>query len=283
MMDTPGETPGQEFKPPSVGQLLKAARIARGLTLEAVSKNLCISQRQLISFEEDAVDLVWDVYTLGFLKSYAEYLGLDKDAISQKFKSQTVSSKPSAFTFSAPLPGRGIPSFRILAFSLLALLMIIIGWEWIEYYRVAPYVPKEMVFVEVLPEASVKSEEPLLSHQEIVIPLQQTPFPASPILEAEEPLEEPDSSQTVFLKTTEEAWIEVIDEKGNIIISRLFRPGDSYEFKTPQNLILRTGNVGGTHLSSGQRILTLVGKSGEVKGDIPLNPEKWLEKRSDTD
>lgn len=270
----------QDISPLSVGQILKATRIARGLTLEVASKSLCLSKRHLINFEEDQDTLFCDVYTLGFLKLYAEYLDLDKDEISQKFKDQHNHSTPRRFTIPAPLPGRGIPSFRILAFSLFILLAVILGWG---YYEAEPPSPQKTPSVSPLPKDVIKIDTPF-PIQVTNTPPQQTPFPSSPLIEIEEPFEEPEVlSKAVLLKITEKTWIEVTDKEGHIIVRRLFKPGESYEFSDPQHLFLKTGNMGGIHLSSGEQVFHHSGKSGDVKRDIPLDPEKWLEQTPNTD
>jgi cytoskeleton protein RodZ len=123
------------FKEPHlalVGEILKSTRLARGVTLEEVARELCISRRQLSYIEDNTEYTLCDVYTLGFVKLYAQYLGLDAQDLVQKFREQTVSSsKPTAFTFPAPLPGRGLPSRLILILSFLALIAIAIGWHWL--------------------------------------------------------------------------------------------------------------------------------------------------------
>ena len=64
----------QEVSPSAVGQILRTARLERGITIEQIAKTLCINKRQLSHLENDAEHLVCDVYTLGFVKLYAQYL-----------------------------------------------------------------------------------------------------------------------------------------------------------------------------------------------------------------
>ena len=270
----------------SVGQLLKTARLARDLTLEAVAKSLRISKRHLTLIEEDNETLVCDVYTIGFLRSYAQYLELDQDNLIQKFKNQTAAPQPSPITFPAPLPERGMPSFRILGLSLLALGgVIIMGWKWFGYYDSAPSSPEEPAFI----EPQVKVEEPISFEETTSLPLQEKLRPVSAPEESPSAIEKPSAALLpsarpvgVLLKATEEAWIEVKDKNGNIILSRLFGPGDSYEFNNPQNLILKTGNAKGTQLISGKKIQVFTKSSESVKSNIPLDPEKWVEQTPET-
>lgn len=271
----------QNSIPPSVGGILKAARLKRELTLEAVAKNLRISKSSLTRLEEDHDNLVCDVYNLGFLRSYAHYLGLDVDALVQQFKDQSTTPNGSHLIFPAPLPGRGMPNFRILGLALLSLIVVIAGWEWHGYQETAPLPQEVPTFVAAQPEKELKEEQPLSPIEPA--PLVQQSIPeASSLIETQALLEEKSLPEGVLLKATATSWIEVKNENGEIILNRLFHPGETYEFKNPQNLVLKTGNAAGISLVSGKKVLPFLGKSGEVKSKISLDPEKWLEQTPET-
>jgi len=276
--------PEQHSIAPSVGQVLKSTRIERGLTIEAVAKNLRISKRSLIPLEEDSDDLVCDVYTVGFLRSYAQFLGLNAEDLIQKFKDQGTYPKTSPLAFPAPLPGRGMPSFRVLALTLVTLLLIIAAWEWFGYQESATSFQNEPVLVEAQLEEELVEKPPTPPE---LMPLVQQSVPersspeVSSLIETQMPAEEHLSQEGVLLKTTATTWIEVKDENGEMVLNRLFNPGETYEFKDPKNLVLKTGNAGGVSLKAGEKILSSLGKSGEVKSKISLDSEKWLEQAPD--
>ncbi|MEY4071975.1 MAG: hypothetical protein RLY94_130, partial [Chloroflexota bacterium] len=63
---------------PGIGERLRAAREARGLSLEAVAAELRIRSVILAAMErEDHAALPERVYLLGLLRTYARFLGLD--------------------------------------------------------------------------------------------------------------------------------------------------------------------------------------------------------------
>lgn len=65
-----------------LGGSLKAARLQKNLELEAIAADLCIRPRYLKALEADCFgDLPDDVCTIGFLRSYAEFLDLDADGL----------------------------------------------------------------------------------------------------------------------------------------------------------------------------------------------------------
>lgn len=71
----------------TVGQDLRAARLKRGDEIAQVSRALKIRKDHLEALEEDRLeDLPGKTYALGFVRSYARYLGLDSDRYVDRFK-----------------------------------------------------------------------------------------------------------------------------------------------------------------------------------------------------
>lgn len=69
-------------EPMSIGEYLKRSRLARRLQLEDISQELHIRTQYLVALEEDKWDkLPGEVYAIGFLRSYARFLGVDADAL----------------------------------------------------------------------------------------------------------------------------------------------------------------------------------------------------------
>jgi len=274
----------QDPTPDSVGKLLREAREALGIPLENVAKTLCINKRQLAKLESDDESLTCDVYNIGFLRSYAKLLSLNGSELIQQFKQQHSSFSPSQLIFPTPLSKKGMPSFRVLALSLFALASLIIGYEWfrtrhtVSFQQETPLLapskeevklekpssPSQEVSLSVSQER-VTLEEASLPPQELIQPVVQ----AAEVLSVSSPEETPSpplvdlsaslSPQPILLKVTEESWIEVKDEQGNTIVSRLFHPEETYEFKNSQNFLLKTGNARGIHLISGEKKLTFPG------------------------
>ena len=73
----------------TVGQDLRAARIRRGDDLAAVSRALKIRKDHLDALESDRQeDLPGKTYAIGFVRSYARYLGLDVNVLVDRFKAE---------------------------------------------------------------------------------------------------------------------------------------------------------------------------------------------------
>jgi cytoskeleton protein RodZ len=73
----------------TVGQDLRAARLRRGDDLASVSRVLKIRKDHLEALEEDRIDaLPGRTYAVGFVRSYADYLGLDSAQCVERFKAE---------------------------------------------------------------------------------------------------------------------------------------------------------------------------------------------------
>ena len=73
----------------TIGQRLAARRLARGLNLKDVELATRIRGKYLVAIEADSYqDLPHDVYSRGFVQSYAAYLGLEGPAIAKAYLEQ---------------------------------------------------------------------------------------------------------------------------------------------------------------------------------------------------
>ena len=73
---------------PEIGRFLEQKRKERGLSLEDVEQATKIRKRYLTGLEREDYAMLPDaVYARGFLKTYANYLGLDGEAFSRQLKS----------------------------------------------------------------------------------------------------------------------------------------------------------------------------------------------------
>ena len=79
----------------TVGNLLKQERLLRAVSLEEVAQTTRIPLRTLRLMEADAFDqLPGEVFVRGFIKSYAKTLGLDDDAMVERFLRRHESNHP---------------------------------------------------------------------------------------------------------------------------------------------------------------------------------------------
>jgi len=78
-----------------IGEQLRAARERKGLTLDRVADETNISKRYLAALEEeDFASFPGDPYVIGFLRNYAEYLGLSSDELVTSYKNMKIQEQP---------------------------------------------------------------------------------------------------------------------------------------------------------------------------------------------
>lgn len=83
-----------------IGNTLRQARERKGLSLADVERDLNIRPRYLAALEEERFDaLPGEAYVKGFLRTYAEYLGLDARLFLDEYKARTQErEEPVVFT-----------------------------------------------------------------------------------------------------------------------------------------------------------------------------------------
>src|SRR3954453_12726973 len=109
------------------GAMLRHQREALGLDLADVAAALRIKPAYLMALEAGRPDeLPGTVYAIGFIRAYADYLGLDSGEILRLFKQQStlLAAKPD-LAFPIPLDERRMPGGGML---LVALILAVCGY-----------------------------------------------------------------------------------------------------------------------------------------------------------
>ena len=78
----------------------------------------------------------------------------------------------------------------------------------------------------------------------------------------------------IVLKANQDAWVQVRDRQGNLLLTRVLRVGDSYMVPNQADLTLLTGNAGGLEITVDGSALPPLGPVGAVRRNIPLDPEQ---------
>ncbi len=108
----------------TVGDLLRETRQGYGGQIDQIAATLRIRAAYLTAIEESRYDrLPAAVYAMGFVRAYANHLGLDADEAVRRFKQETASFEaPRGLSFPVPLAERSVPGgTMVLAALILAL------------------------------------------------------------------------------------------------------------------------------------------------------------------
>lgn len=115
----------------SIGEQLKAARGRTGLDLDRISEDTNIAKRFLTALEEENFSIFpGDPYVIGFLRNYAEYLGLDARELITAFKNVRIQEQPIPVESLIPKRGPSPWIFAAGGFAVLAaaaVLFLVLG------------------------------------------------------------------------------------------------------------------------------------------------------------
>jgi cytoskeleton protein RodZ len=116
------EPEAQPIRPPRrVGDLLRETRQGFGGSLEQIGAALRIRAAYLAAIEDGRYDqLPGPTYALGFVRTYAEHLGLDGAEIVRRYKAESSDHGETVdLSFPMPMPERGKPGAAILLVALI--------------------------------------------------------------------------------------------------------------------------------------------------------------------
>ncbi len=121
----------------SVGYLLRMSREQRGQDLESVARALRIRHPYLVAIEDGRYrDLPGAPYASGFVRSYAEYLGLDANEILRRFREESGGlGGRTELVFPAPVSEGGFPA-AVLILLVIILAAVVYGiWYFYQWHR----------------------------------------------------------------------------------------------------------------------------------------------------
>ncbi len=290
----------------TVGQDLRAARLRRGDDIATVSRALKIGKDHLTSLEEDNMEnLPGKTYAIGFVRSYAGYLGLNTTQMVDRFKLEIAGrhDEQQLPSSSMMVEERRLPNgWRIVA-GIVVLALAYGVWHIFSPGTPSQTVPPAPVIVAPRPAAPPPAPEPAAPAPDqssanmpatnapaaatpVPTPVQTaTPSPAAPVTGAAVPAvtaEIPANGRVfgslnhdarVILKARGDTHILVRGRDGMVYINRNLKPGDSYNLPNIVGLSLTTTNAGAVELLLDGTAMGRAGAELQTVGDIPLDPQ----------
>ena len=146
MENTKPESPDTAVSRSGPGRLLHEARLDLRLAPEDVAQILHLSSKQIVALEQDDYkNLPGPTYVRGYLRSYAQLLGLSPEVVLESYSSLTIPSRPISLPQSAP-PPQITSSDRLIKAATLGVAAIVLGlvylwWRSEEETPTAPSSP----------------------------------------------------------------------------------------------------------------------------------------------
>ena len=293
-----------------VGEILRRARMQAGLSLEDVKEQLKMKISQVQALEDMNFEAFsgW-IYVTGYIRSYADFLGLDSDKVLLLLKNQTGRHQEKReYNLPEPSSETQMPDLWIIISAVAALVVILIAVIMVqamsgndEDVTGIPEIESPPPVVATMDAGTQPAEQQVapIEDSEIGYPPEaqqemgrivgeigeveeQEPIAEAPAedvnTDSAVPASEEEITHRIVINVNEKSWVEIRDETGKKIVSRVLNEGDSFFVPDDANrMTMTTGNASGIELVVDGNELGAVGKRGEIRRNIPLEPESLKE------
>jgi cytoskeletal protein RodZ len=250
------EPPQEELVEPElapVGERLRLAREEKKLSLEDLAAQTRIPQRHLASIETGEWDsLPAPTYTIGFAKSYASAVGLDRTEIGNQLREEMGGQRFAntlADVFEPADPARTMPKGLVIG-AIAAVIVLIAVMSWLN---------NRSLNQTNEPQAEIASPPPVAT--------QGSAPPAATPAAAQEP---------VVLTAIAPVWLQVSD-KGASLFSGMLQPGQTYAVPpTAAAPVLKTGKSEALRITVGNAVAGPVGPPATTVSNVSLLPADLL-------
>ncbi|WP_298808142.1 helix-turn-helix domain-containing protein [uncultured Sphingomonas sp.] len=239
-------------KPAMVGQRLRAAREAQGLSLPEVATRTRVTQRFLEAIENGRLeDLPSSTYAVGFAKAYARVVGLDQVVIGRDIREEMNApgavQRPQHHVQEIADPARG-PSRSVVIVALgLALAVLILALLW---FTTGAFHSTGDSASEPAGNAQVTAAVPAPA---------VVPTPAA-------------TTGPVVLTAADEVWLRVYDADNKTLYLGTMKPGERFEVPANANdPMINVGRPDKLRITLGDRAITPLGDGSRPLKDIRIS------------
>lgn len=240
-----------------IGETLKNAREALGLTIEEAAEKTRIRCRYLEAIEEENFDVLPDdVYVKGFLRSYARLLKLDPEPLVNLFAElHSRKAVEQQEVLPVKVQKRARSGRRSLAFFILAaaVLLAALGVYALREVASFPGNPNQ--------ESASGSRDPQFSFGQSKTGSQQVPPPVSPAPAPETPRQK--GVNLVLSVVRESCWMRVVVD-GEVEFTGELAASQSRSFSGKERIEVKLGNAGAVQVQVNGKDLGYLGERGEV-------------------
>ena len=244
------EAEGEEPVPMTAGERLRDAREAAKMSLEDVATTTRIPTRHLASLEAgEFAKLPAPTYSVGFARSYAAAVGLDRNEIGEQVRAEiggTRLAPHQAEQFEPMDPKRTMPRWLIIA-AIAAIALVALLATWINNRSMNA--PDNVAATEAAPVDSAAA----------------APAAAVPV-----------TAQPVSISATGDAWVQIKDG-ATLLKEGVMKAGEKFDIPpTATAPKLTTGKAEALTISVGTKAVAQVGPSATKVRDVSLLPADLL-------
>lgn len=274
----------------TVGDILRHARLKQGKTLTDVAEVLCIRRVYLEAIENvEYKKLPVEPYGLGYVRNYAEYLGLNSARIVQSFKETAMpkaNGKKGLKAIGEEVDDNA-PEFWHVICGLVLLFVAVAGWNFykhasaptVEIVNETPleesYPTPVILDEEIAPE--VLSVEEKIEIQDTENQVEQTTQEASSREEISEDIQEDkvnNDSPRIKISVVGDSWIE-LKHGEEVLLAKVYHKGFEYEVPYNDNLIVSVGKRNNVKFYIDGKLTEVTAPRRQMR----IQLDKFLEKR----
>ncbi|MBD2035735.1 helix-turn-helix domain-containing protein [Leptolyngbya sp. FACHB-321] len=252
-------SPEQIERLKELGAYLQQVRQKERISLETVAKKTLIPVRLLAALEiGNTKQLPEPVYIQGFIRRYADAIGIDGAELANAFPAQT--------DLRAPKPSwRGTVQAQLRPLHLYCLYTVLVvgavsGLSYLLNRSSTPQIPglvataqkREPVITPVLPNGPVN------------IAAQPTVSPTAGNKTAQLPTVVSPKSVRIGLTMTSQSWVRIVVD-GKTDFEGVLSEGTQRAWEADKQLVLRAGNAGGVMVSLNEGLPKPLGEPGAVE------------------
>ena len=260
----------------SVGKILYNARISKNISINKVASQLNLTLDIINKFENDQIENNIDIiFYIGHLRSYCNYLKIDADFILENFKKEISYFKVDVVD-ELPKPSIENRNFRFKKyFPITTIVFIFISFYILfvndfstdEQYALIPDLPEnyipviEMADMNKVVELKSKNNEPPKN-------LEINNF-TSANASTEQNINE--QKHKVTLKILNPTWLQLRNDKNDIIISRLMEKDEEFSYDMNLEYNITSGNAGNILVIIDNNVRGKIGKYGDIVDSFILD------------
>jgi cytoskeletal protein RodZ len=239
----------------TIGAALRQAREEQQLSLEQMAAKTLVQRRLLAAIEAGDLDQLPElIYVRGFVKRYADVLGLEGENLSELLPSEPTHQgmKPS---------WKELPAAQLRPLHLYILYILLIAGSvsglsyWLKQTAVETAV-SPTVNVPAATEPEPKSATTPASSPRPAPAATTAPAPASPRSEAQ-PIR-------VEVTLTSQSWMRIVID-GDTEFEGVLQEGEQRTWTAEQQLTIRAGNAGGVMVAYNEQNAKQLGAPGSVE------------------
>jgi len=234
-----------------IGTILKSSRLKSKKSLEDISSELCIRKIYLTALEEGDYETLPPIpYGVGYVRTYARYLGLNPERAVKLYKDASVveeNTKTEEEVLEPEVNKSNKWHIIIGAFSLIILCGI---WNFYANNNATFNIPVIQDEIAVTQEPVVK-EEKIISEPKVAEPVVEEKVAEESVTEKKEEKEVKNKPEETTVKATAEAnkivievigetWIELRD-KNKVYVQGVFHEGAKKVVNYAKNMFITVG------------------------------------------